>query len=51
MWATEYNALEAGLEKGIDAQTVNAMNTLLMAFAALEALVLQTALVLILGAV
>jgi hypothetical protein len=45
MWATEYNAREAGLEKGIDAQTVNAMNALLMAFAALEALVLETALV------
>jgi hypothetical protein len=44
MWATEYNAREAGLENGIDAQTVNAMNTLLMAFAALEALVLETAL-------
>lgn len=45
LWATEYNAREAGLEKGVDAQTVNAMNTLLMAFAALEALVLETALV------
>ena len=45
MWATEYNAREAGLEKGVDAQNVNAMNTLLMAFAALEALVLETALV------
>ena len=45
MWATEYNACEAGLDKGIDAQTVNAMNTLLMAYAALEALVLETALV------
>jgi len=45
LWATEYNAREAGLEKGIDAQTVNAMNTLLMAFAALQALVLETALI------
>lgn len=45
MWATEYNAREAGLENGIDAQTANAMNTLLMAFAALEAPVLESALV------
>jgi hypothetical protein len=46
LWATEYNARQAGLENGFNAQTVNAMNTLLMAYAALEALVLETALVL-----
>jgi hypothetical protein len=44
LWATEYNARAAGLERDLNAQTVNAMNTLLMAYAALEALVLETAL-------
>jgi hypothetical protein len=43
--ATEYNAIAAGLERGMDAQTVNAMNTLLMGYAALQALVLETALI------
>jgi hypothetical protein len=45
LWATEYNARAAGLENGVNAQTVNAMNTLLMSYAALQALVLETALV------
>jgi hypothetical protein len=45
MWATEFNAKAAGLQHGIDAQTVNAMNALLTAYAALEALVLETAFV------
>ena len=44
MCATEYNATAAGLEKDFNSQTVNAMNALLMAYAALEALVLETAL-------
>jgi hypothetical protein len=44
MWATEYNALHAGIDRGVDAQTVNGMNTLLTAYAAFEALVLETAL-------
>lgn len=43
MWATEYNAHHARLDQGIDAQTVNGMNTLLMAYASLEALVTETA--------
>lgn len=43
LWATEYNARAAGLDKDFNAQTVNAMNTLLTAYAALEALVLETA--------
>lgn len=42
-WATEYNAVHAGLTHGIDAQTVNGINTLLTAFAALEALILESA--------
>ncbi len=44
LWATEYNAKQAGLQNGHNAQTVNGMNTLLMAYAALEALVQETAL-------
>lgn len=46
MWATEYNAHHAGLDKGFNAQTVNSMNTLLMAYAALQALILETTFVL-----
>jgi hypothetical protein len=42
--ATEYNTAAARLDRGIEAQTVNAMNTLLIAYAALQALVLETAL-------
>ncbi|MEJ0035182.1 MAG: hypothetical protein WDO68_03735 [Gammaproteobacteria bacterium] len=43
--ATEYNAEQARLENGLNAQTVNGMNTLLMAYAALEALILETTLI------
>ena len=43
LWALEYNAYQARLGTGIDAQTVNAMNALLTAYAALEALVTETA--------
>jgi len=46
LWATEYNAQQAQIQNGVNAQTVNAMNTLLMAYAASEALVLETALAL-----
>lgn len=46
MWATEYNARYAQSDQGANAETVNAMNTLLMAYAALQALVLETAFVL-----
>lgn len=44
LWATEHNAHHAGLDQGVNAQTVNGMNTLLTAYAALEALVAETAL-------
>lgn len=42
LWALEYNAYAARLGTGLNAQTVNAMNALLTAFAALEALVTET---------
>lgn len=42
-WALEYNAYQARLGTGIESQTVNAMNALLTAYAALEALVIETA--------
>jgi hypothetical protein len=47
LWATEYNARAASEALGSDlnAQTVHAMNTLLMSYAALQALVLETALI------
>ena len=44
LWATEHNAYYARLESRIDSRTVYAMNALLTAYAALEALVLETTL-------
>jgi hypothetical protein len=45
LWAVEYNAKAASIDRGIGAQTVNAMNTLLMTYAALEVLVLESAII------
>jgi hypothetical protein len=47
LWTVEYNAYAARLGTGVDAQTVNATNALLTAYAALEALVSETAAVVI----
>lgn len=43
LWLTEYNASKAGIENGLDSQTLYGMNTILSAYAALEALVTETA--------
>lgn len=43
LWLTEYNACQASIENGLDSQTVYGMNTILSTYAALEALVTETA--------